>query len=102
MREEKGSDVNLAVNLVNDAWADRFDVALVISNDSDLAEALHLAQARGKTVGVASVASRPTRELNLNCDFFNHIRPYHLRNSQLPDPVVTADGHEIRKPDHWR
>lgn len=102
VREEKGSDVNLAVNLVNDAWADRFDVALVISNDSDLAEALHLARAQGKTVGVASVANRPTRELNLNCDFFKHIRRHHLTNSQLPDPVVTAEGHEIRKPDDWR
>jgi uncharacterized LabA/DUF88 family protein len=102
VREEKGSDVNLAVNLLNDAWADRFDVALVISNDSDLAEALHLARAQGKTVGVASVANRPTRELNLNCDFFKHIRPHHLRNSQLPDPVIAGRGRQIRKPDAWR
>ena len=102
VREEKGSDVNLAVNLVNDAWADRFDVALIVSNDSDLAEALHLARAQGKIVGVASVANRPTRELNLNCDFFKHIRRHNLKNSQLPDPVVTREGREIRKPDDWR
>lgn len=102
IREEKGSDVNLAVNLVNDAWADRFDVALVISNDSDLAEALHLARTQGKTVGVASLANRPTRELHLNCDCFKHIRNHHLRNSQLPDPIITQKGREIRKPDVWR
>jgi hypothetical protein len=34
--EEKGSDVNLAVHLVNDAWAGRFDAAVVVSNDTDL------------------------------------------------------------------
>jgi len=34
--EEKGSDVNLAVHLVHDAWAAKFDVAVVVSNDSDL------------------------------------------------------------------
>ena len=32
--EEKGSDVNLAVHLLNDAWLDRYDCAVVISNDS--------------------------------------------------------------------
>ncbi|MFW5857215.1 MAG: NYN domain-containing protein, partial [Planctomycetota bacterium] len=38
--EEKGSDVNLAVHLVNDAHLDLFDVGVVVSNDSDLFEAL--------------------------------------------------------------
>ena len=34
--EEKGSDVNLATHLLHDAHMDRFDVAVVASNDSDL------------------------------------------------------------------
>ena len=34
--EEKGSDVNLAAHLLNDAWKGAFDVAAVISNDTDL------------------------------------------------------------------
>ena len=38
--EEKGSDVNLAVHLLNDAWLDKYDCAVVVSNDSDLAEAI--------------------------------------------------------------
>lgn len=49
--EEKGSDVNLAVELVNDAWADSFDCAAVVSNDADLARALKIVkQAHRKTV----------------------------------------------------
>ena len=36
--EEKGSDVNLATYLLVDAFEDRFDVAVIISNDSDLKE----------------------------------------------------------------
>lgn len=35
--EEKGSDVNLAVHLLNDGWLDAYDCAVVVSNDSDLA-----------------------------------------------------------------
>jgi len=34
--EEKGSDVNLATQLLHDAHMNRFDVAVVVSNDSDL------------------------------------------------------------------
>lgn len=41
--EEKGSDVNLAVHLVNDGWQGAFDVALLLSQDTDLAE-LHKPQ----------------------------------------------------------
>lgn len=40
--DEKGSDVNLAVQLVNDAWLDDYDCAVVVSNDSDLQEALKI------------------------------------------------------------
>ena len=40
--EEKGSDVNLAVHLLNDSWIDKFDCAVVVSNDSDLAESMPL------------------------------------------------------------
>ena len=42
--EEKGSDVNLAVHLVNDAHKGLFDCAIVVSNDSDLAEAMRIAK----------------------------------------------------------
>ena len=34
--EEKGSDVNLAAYILNDAWKGLFDVAVVITNDTDL------------------------------------------------------------------
>ena len=40
--EEKGSDVNLAVHLLNDAWKGLFDCALVISNDTDLVESIRM------------------------------------------------------------
>jgi hypothetical protein len=34
--EEKRTDVNIAVRLLDDAYDDRFDLAVVISGDSDL------------------------------------------------------------------
>ncbi|SHJ68415.1 NYN domain-containing protein [Desulfatibacillum alkenivorans DSM 16219] len=64
--EEKGSDVNLAVHLLNDAWLDKYDCAIVISNDSDLAEPLRLIREQnGKLLGLLSplVQGHPSQEL---------------------------------------
>ena len=43
--EEKGSDVNLAVHLLNDAWLNKYECAVIVSNDSDMAEAMRLVKA---------------------------------------------------------
>jgi|PersoiStandDraft_1058852.scaffolds.fasta_scaffold141252_2 uncharacterized LabA/DUF88 family protein len=51
--EEKGTDVNLAAHLVHDAHRNRFEAAAVISNDSDLKEAVRIVRREvGKVVGV--------------------------------------------------
>jgi len=34
--EEKGSDVNIASHILTDAFDDQYDVAVLVSNDSDL------------------------------------------------------------------
>lgn len=100
--EEKGSDVNLAVHLVNDAWANQFDVALVISNDSDLAEAIKLARQRGKPVGVANPIADTKVKMNFKlhevCSFKRRIEEKHLKNSLLPDTIA---GTTITKPMDW-
>ena len=65
MPEEKGSDVNLAVSLVHDAHLGRFDRAAVISNDSDLEEALRVVKDEcGKEVYLLSpVPRQPSKHL---------------------------------------
>lgn len=58
--EEKGSDVNLAVHMVNDAWENLYDCAVLITNDSDLTEAIRLTKAKHpkKLFGLISPANR--------------------------------------------
>ena len=41
---EKRTDVNLATHLLNDAWLDKYDFAVVISGDADYLEAIRLAK----------------------------------------------------------
>ena len=100
--EEKGSDVNLSVHLVNDAWSDAFDVALVISNDSDLVEAVRLARKRGKSVGVANphAVDKMNFELYTASSFRRRIERKHLKVSQLPNSIMVGNK-VISKPEKW-
>ncbi len=103
--EEKGSDVNLAVHLLNDAWLDHYDWAVVVSNDSDLSESLRLTRANcGKkillipTISPQSGIRKPTFQLNKNADKMLMIRQSSLANSQLPSVIP---GTNIHKPSTW-
>lgn len=101
-REEKGSDVNLASHLINDAWGNKFDVALVISNDSDLAEAICVARKRGKPIGVANphASDRMNFRLYSAASFRRRIEHKHLKAAQMPNPVWKNDR-IIIKPARW-
>ena len=99
--EEKGSDVNLGVHLLNDAWLDRYDCAVIISNDSDLAEPLRLVrQQNKKIIGLLSplITGHPSRELQKYAHFMKRIRKGVLKVSQLPTPIP---GTTLHKPKTW-
>jgi hypothetical protein len=70
--EEKGSDVNLAVHILNDAWKDLYDAAVVISNDTDLTAPIAL-RMRFLTVLLGPISTLPGHtdypriSLNLQC-----------------------------------
>ena len=102
--EEKGSDVNLATYLLFDACKKRCELAVVISNDSDLAEAIRVAQSGlGVPVGLINPhpPDRRSRKLHeLPCLFFKQIRGQALANTQLPDIIYDGQG-EVRKPTGW-
>ena len=58
--EEKGSDVNLAAHLLNDSWLNVYDCAVVITNDSDIAESMRLVKAQNnKRIGLITPGSSP-------------------------------------------
>ena len=98
--EEKGSDVNIAVHLLNDAWLDHYDCAVIVSNDSDLAESLRLVKEQHKKkIGLITPGNtHPSRELLKYADFTKRIRKGILGASQLPDPIP---GTKIHKPKVW-
>ena len=99
--DEKGSDVNLATNLLVDAFDNAFECAVVISNDSDLLAPIHLVRRRfGKTLGILNPQKRPCRMLMVEATFYKKIRPAVLAASQFP-PNLTDQHGSFYKPATW-
>ena len=101
--EEKRTDVNIAVRLLNDAYDDRFDMALVVSGDSDLVPIVESVRERfpRKRVIVASPPKRWSTGLAQSAHAAFQVSRAAVRTNRLPDPVVTSDGVELRAPPGW-
>lgn len=100
--EEKGSDVNLGSHLVRDAFTDAFDVAVVITNDTDLVEPIRIVvEEVNKPVGVICPAENPANDIVRVASFIRHISPNRLSRAQFPNPVIGVDGVELFKPSSW-
>ena len=101
--EEKGTDVNLATELLVDGFKGNFQKAVVISNDSDFARAMRVI--RGE-LGLQIVSvnpdtrAKPHRDLSSASTYVKNIRRNHLRRSQLPATLTDSFG-TFSKPREW-
>jgi uncharacterized LabA/DUF88 family protein len=100
--EEKGSDVNLATHLLIDAFDNRFDVAVIISNDSDLKEPISLVRSRfgKKIVLLGPKATRISGALRPLADYIRQFGPSALANAQFPSVMTDSIG-TFHKPPGW-
>jgi uncharacterized LabA/DUF88 family protein len=100
--EEKGSDVNLATHLLYDGCKKEYEVAVVISNDSDLLEPVRiLTQELNLPVGVINPGQlHPSQVLLKAATFFKTIRQGVLAACQLPASMTDANG-TFHKPPSW-
>jgi len=105
--EEKGSDVNLGVHLVRDAFMEKYHTAVVVSNDSDLAEPVRIVTKELQlSVGILSPTTRSNRKTSAtlikHATFVKPIWRRTLHMNQLPNPVINDVGTKIFKPSAWR
>jgi hypothetical protein len=101
--EEKGSDVNLATYLLIDAFRHDSDLAVVVSNDSDLCEPIRIAQKEfGVPVALLIPHNRTSQALSkLKPLFIKQIRRGPLSASQFPQQLADPRGRKIVKPAAW-
>jgi len=98
--EEKGSDVNLAAYLLLDAFDADFDEAIVVSNDSDLAEPIRIVRDRFAPVHVFRPNDRHSATLQAAASSYRPLYPAVIRRCQFP-PVVRGAAGDIYKPTGW-
>ncbi len=102
--EEKMTDVNIAVQLLADAFDDRFDTALLISADSDLTTPVRMLRSQFPAKRLIAVfpPGRQSFELKNTANASFTIGEANLRQSQLPAQVQRADGFILQRPAHWQ
>lgn len=103
--EEKRTDVNIAVQMMEDAYEDRCDQFVLVSGDSDLVPAVARVRNLGKKVLVYIPARDPTRgaavELRAAADSAKILPLDLLRHSQFPATISDGAGGALTKPATW-
>lgn len=102
--EEKMTDVNIAVALLEDARDDLYDAAILISADSDLTRPIEIARQKYADKRVIAVfpPDRISRDLRAVANESFTLGRKRIAQSQLPDPVAKPDGYPVHKPARWR
>lgn len=99
---EKGSDVNLATHMMCDAYEDDYDVAVVVTGDSDQLLPIQVVRKKlHKIVGVVNPQSRPAAQLQKAASFYRTVHPNFLAQCQFPESMVSENGGRIFKPSVW-
>ncbi len=103
-REEKHTDVNIAVYMLDDAYQEACDQIVLVSGDSDLVPAVKIVRSRFPAMRIFAyvAAEHPTRgfaaELRSVSHKHNTIPLNLLKHAQFPDPVQDGRGGLLHKP----
>ena len=99
--EEKGSYVNLAVHLLKDGYQGNYDLAVLVTNDSDLLSAVKIVRHDLRLrVGLLNPQKEPSKVLYTEVNFIRQIRKNVLQLSQFPTQMKDSKGKFI-KPTDW-
>ena len=102
--EEKGSDVNIATDMMDDGCQGLYEVAALVTNDSDLERTVRTVKERYRVpVGIINPnINRPaSKALARPASFVKSIRKWHLKECQFPTTIRDAKK-RISKPNAWR
>lgn len=101
---EKMTDVNIAVELLSDAFRDIYDAAYLISADSDLVPIIAAMRSLfpQKRIIVAFPPERYSRDLANKARFSLIIGRRTIAKSLFPPEILKADGFVLKCPELWK
>lgn len=102
-REEKQTDVNIALRLLELAVQGRYDKAIIVSGDTDLIPAIKAVHRTfpTKQIGVVIPIGRASEDFKNQADFHHKMREAHLAGSRLDEQHPMKDGTLITCPPNW-
>lgn len=102
--KEKMTDVNIASHLIIDAYKDDFDIAFLISGDSDLVPPVKLVTEAfpKKQIVIVFPPERKSNELKKNATSSFALGRGKLAAAQFPENVIDKYGNKLKIPDSWR
>ena len=97
------TDVNISVELLSDAFQDKFDTAFLISGDSDLTGSIKKIHELfpKKRIVIAFPPGTFSFELSKLADAHFTIGRKKLADSIFDDEVKKKDGFILKRPDRW-
>lgn len=100
--EEKGTDVNLVMQLLVDGFTGAYEQAVVVTNDSDLAGPVRYVrdELKLRTVVVNPSQDHTPKGLVTAATYIKRLRRSHLRHSLFPVALSDVQG-VITKPPSW-
>ncbi|MES2677032.1 MAG: NYN domain-containing protein [Pseudomonadota bacterium] len=118
--EEKESDVNIALAILEDAFEKTSDKILVITNDSDISPAIRLARKKNQNLRINVITPPLIKTKRANYDLVDAcgdinkdrkgqvyfktrmITEFHLEESLLPEEIMVNDKTKIVIPDQYK
>ena len=102
--KEKGSDINLATQLMFDAHCNSFDTAIIVTGDLDFVSPVRVVRETfAKEVWILDPqrdAGKRSKLYDASGGCFKPIRQGALRDSQFPNQLSDNKG-KIHKPQDW-
>lgn len=97
------TDVNIATQLLVDAYDDLYDTAIIVSGDSDLTTPVKQIKTRfpNKQLIIAFPPTRRSKELMEAAHGYFFIGEDKLRQNLLPNEITTASGYVLTRPARW-
>ncbi len=101
--KEKMTDVNIATQMIVDAYNDKYDMAMLVSGDSDLVPPINSIHQLfpHKRVFLAFPPARKNNSVAAVAKGHMTIGRNKLLNAQFPSEVVSNSGYMLKKPDNW-
>ncbi len=101
---EKMTDVNIAVEMLSDAFQNRFDIAILISADSDLSGPIKSIKKffPNKRIILAFPPDRYSFELTKLAHGYFTIGRKKFHDSVFPEFVLKPNGYKLTIPENWK